>query len=184
MALPSFRRATVDDVDRIAFIHVESWNAAYTGLIDQAELDARTVAKRSIQWREFFEGDKWPGHEVWVVEDRGRIEGFARFGPSDDPDVDPATTANLFALYLDPAARGLGLGRVLTDHVVETLREQGYERATLYVLIENHPARRFYERGGWVPEPDVVTNCLGDGARAPQMRYTRSLVPAASTASD
>ena len=175
MPSPSIRRATADDVDRIARIHVDSWNAAYTGLIDQAELEARNVAKRTEQWAEFFEGDKWPGHEVWVVEDGGRVAGFARVGPSDDHDVDPATTTNLFALYLDPATRGRGLGEALVAHVLGVLRAQGHERATLYVLIENHPARRFYERLGWTPEPDVVTDCLGDGARAPQMRYSRSL---------
>lgn len=180
----SVRPATAADAERIAAIHVDSWNAAYTGLIDQAELDKRDVAWRTAQWKEFFVGDKWTDHRTWVVEHDGCIEGFARVGPPDDEDVDPASAVTLFALYLDPAARGRGLGDVLLDHVLDDLRDEGYERVTLYVLIENHPARRFYERSGWSPEPEVVTNCLGDGAYAPQMRYTLSLVRAASTASD
>ena len=180
----SVRPARADDAERIAEIHVDSWNAAYTGLIDQAELDRRDVAWRTAQWKDFFVGDKWPDHRTWVVEADGRIEGFARVGPPDDEDVDPAHTVTLFSLYLDPAARGTGLGRALLEHVLECLREDGYERALLYVLIENRPARQFYERAGWTPEPDIVTNCLGDGAYAPQMRYTRSLVATTPATSD
>ena len=171
-----FRRATLDDVGRVAQIHVAAWKATYTGLVDQAALDARTVDKRVDQWTEVLSGRQWLDHLVYVAEVDDRIEGFARVGPSDDPDVDRATTLNVFALYLDPEERGRGLGTALLDHVLEEATAAGYRLATLYVLIDNVAARRFYERRGWQPEPEVVTECLGDGTEAPQLRYRLELV--------
>ena len=176
MPSSEYRRATVDDIERLAQIHVGAWNATYTGLIDQAALDARTVETRTVQWKEVFTDDKWSSHDVFIVEQDGVVEGFAWVGPSDDDDVDRTTTFNVFALYLDPTSTGRGLGTALLDHVLDGARSKGYERATLYVLVENERARRFYEQRGWTPEPDVVTNCLGDGAYAPQLRYRRDLV--------
>ena len=170
-----FRRATLDDVARVAEIHVAAWRAAYSGLVAQAALEARTVDKRTEQWTELLSGRQWADHVVHVVEVDDRIEGFARVGPSDDPDVDRATTLNVFALYLDPDERGRGLGTSLLGHVLDGAKGSGYRLATLYVLIDNAPARRFYERRGWQPEPHVVTECLGDGTEAPQLRYRLEL---------
>ena len=174
--LVRLRRAALDDAPRIAEIHVAAWHAAYTGLVDQAALDARTVEHRAVQWNEVLSGWQWPDNVVYVAELAGSIQGFARVGPSDDLDVDRATTLNVFALYLDPGRRGRGLGTVLLGHVLEEARASGYRLATLYVLIDNASARRFYERRGWQPEPHVVTDCLGDGTHAPQLRYRLELV--------
>ena len=175
MASPSFRRAAPADVDRIAEIHVAAWRATYRGLIDDAALEDRTVAKRIGQWKDVVEGRAFPDHTVDVVEMDGTIEGFSRVGPSDDPDADLEPTVHVYSLYVDPDARGKGLGGALLDHVLDDAASSGYTLATLYVLIGNDSARRFYERRGWEPEPDVVTDCLGDGTPAPQLRYRKRL---------
>ena len=46
---------------------------------------------------------------------------------------------------------------------------------TLYVLIGNESALRFYERLGFRAEPGAVKECLGDGYEAPQMRLRLDL---------
>ncbi|HYN35395.1 MAG TPA: GNAT family N-acetyltransferase [Actinomycetota bacterium] len=173
---PSFRPATREDVPRIAAIHVAGWNAAYKGRIDDQALAERTVDKRIELWNEVFDGgDRFRDHEVHVAEDSGAIVGFTQFGPSDDDDVDQATTVNVYALYLDPELRGRGLGRGLLDHVVARARAAGAKLATLYVLVGNDEASSFYERVGWEPEPGVVKECLGDGYEAPQSRWRKAL---------
>jgi GNAT superfamily N-acetyltransferase len=175
MASPSFRRATGADIDRIARIHVDGWRSAYTGLIDESALAERTVDRRKTEWAELFAGTVYPDHLVYVMEVDGEVAGFARVGPSDDSDVERKATLNVFALYLDPGLTGQGFGRLLLDHVLERAKSSGYSLATLYVLVENERARSFYEKLGWEPEPDVVTDCLGDGAEALQMRYRMEL---------
>lgn len=177
MSAPSFRSATKQDIPRIATIHVAGWDVAYRGRIDDEALAERTVERRIELWNEVLAGDgRFRDHQVHVVEDNGEILGFTHFGPSDDDDVDQATTVNVYALYLDPELRGQGLGRGLLDHVVSQARSAGAKLATLYVLVGNDQAVGFYERVGWEPDPGVVKECLGDGYEAPQSRWRKELV--------
>ena len=72
-------------------------------------------------------------HEVWVVEEGGRIVGFAGL----DPD-------KLEHLYVDPEAQNCGVGLALFDHA-KTQRPDGFD---FWVFQQNEGARRFYERHG------------------------------------
>jgi GNAT superfamily N-acetyltransferase len=58
----------------------------------------------------------------------------------------------LNGLYVRPEAWGTGVAAELHDRALEALRRAGVERARLWVLEENHRARRFYERRGWAPD--------------------------------
>lgn len=119
MPSPSFRPATKEDIPRIAAIHVAGWEVAYRGRIDDEAFAERTVERRIELWNEVLDGgERFRSHEVHVAEDDGAVVGFTHFGPSDDDDVDQATTVNVFALYLDPELRGQGLGLGLLNHVV------------------------------------------------------------------
>ena len=55
----------------------------------------------------------------------------------------------LDGLYVVPELWGRGVGPELHDHVLDRLRERGSPQCHLWVLEENHRARRFYERRGW-----------------------------------
>jgi ribosomal protein S18 acetylase RimI-like enzyme len=171
MAPPEIRLATPDDIERIAEIHVASWTSAYTGLIPNEEIAALTVPVRIEDWREVFADPSWPEDRLWVLLDEGGIQGFLYAGPSEDKDVDPSRTVNVICLYLDPDARGRGYGRALMVEALADFAARGFDLATLYVLTENEPARRFYARLGWMEEPEVVKDCLGEGIPALQLRY-------------
>jgi ribosomal protein S18 acetylase RimI-like enzyme len=180
MPSPESRLATAADVDRIAEIHVASWRDAYRGLVPDEALEDRTIEKRITQWKGWLEDPELAGFQLFVIEEAG-IKGFAFAGPSDDQDLDPSTTVNVGALYLDPAARGAGLGRTLLDYVLSDFAARGFKLATLYVLIGNDPAKRFYARLGWIEEPDVIKECLGDGTPAPQVRFRKALQGSSGT---
>lgn len=66
--------------------------------------------------------------------------------------TDYATFAWLCDVYVDPAARGNGLGRQLTDRVAETLRPMRLKR----VLLATDGAHELYRQVGFtqLPEPD------------------------------
>jgi GNAT superfamily N-acetyltransferase len=66
--------------------------------------------------------------------------------------TDRATFAWLCDVYVDPAARGAGLGTALVGAVREELRPFGLRR----VLLATHDAHGVYERLGFAPlaEPD------------------------------
>lgn len=55
-------------------------------------------------------------------------------------------------LVVDPGERGQGTGRALVDAACAEALRQGARRITLRVLAGNAPARRLYERAGFVVE--------------------------------
>tara|TARA_Y100001956_G_scaffold44900_1_gene43683 strand:+ start:4857 stop:5360 length:504 start_codon:yes stop_codon:yes gene_type:complete len=58
-------------------------------------------------------------------------------------------TGYVHLIYLKPAFRGLGIAKVLQDHIKTTLVNAGCEYALLSVSRTNTPAMHFYLRNGW-----------------------------------
>ena len=73
-------------------------------------------------------------------------------GPTSGHGLDPQQVGEVSTLYIDPSAQGLGLGARLLDAVVDQLLDAGFVDVRLWVLRDNHWARQFYERRGWIAD--------------------------------
>lgn len=62
---------------------------------------------------------------------------------------EPGGTAEVRALVVDAAARGLGVGRALIDAAVAAVRDAGVRRAWLVTTNDNLAALALYQRAGW-----------------------------------
>lgn len=56
----------------------------------------------------------------------------------------------LQTLYVMPECWGRGVGSTLHDFALDRLRERNVQKACLWTLTENHRARAFYEKRGWI----------------------------------
>jgi GNAT superfamily N-acetyltransferase len=86
----------------------------------------------------------------------------------------PVDTLLVFSMWVDPAARRLGLGRGLIEAAESWARTWNGRRTLLWVLDGNEPARRFYERLGFsvvLHGPDAEL-----GARHASFPMTRAIV--------
>jgi GNAT superfamily N-acetyltransferase len=143
------RRARPEDAAAVAGVHVRSWKSAFSGLLPQDYLDALRPEDRLAQWEKALSG--WPWPVVVVGEEDGGVVGFVAVAPSADADA-AGDVGEVQTLYLEPGARGSGRGAVLLDAGLAQLARAGFRRSTLWVLHTNAPARRFYERQGWVAD--------------------------------
>jgi ribosomal protein S18 acetylase RimI-like enzyme len=166
------RRAVPGDAAALARVQVESWRAAYAGLMPDELLARLTVEKREARWQAILER-RAPDERTFVAQDSGRVLGFACTGPSRDAGAMPGS-AELYSLYLDPSVWRCGLGRALFTHAIADLEERGHVAVTLWVLEGNARARLFYEAAGM--ETDGGTKIeVDEGAELPHVRYRLTL---------
>jgi ribosomal protein S18 acetylase RimI-like enzyme len=95
--------------------------------------------------------------EIWVWVESGRIQGFAAGDPRD---------GSIFALFIDPAHEGRGIGRALLALASGTLRAAGFETATLSTDPGTR-ADRFYRANGWI---EIGRNAKGEIVFQRQLR--------------
>ncbi len=61
----------------------------------------------------------------------------------------------LHHLAVDPAWRGLGIGRRLVAHCLQALRRAGLPKCHLFLFRANRSGRRFWEHIGWSLRSDL-----------------------------
>lgn len=149
MTPAAIRPATPGDVEAIAHIHVETWRAAYAGIIPDAYLVRMDLARQRQMWRQNLRGGG-RGHHVVVAElSDGEVAGFASCGPA-RRDLLPRRApydGEIYTLYVALDHQGHGHGKRLLAACFDTLRDQDKTAAMVWVLAAN-PARFFYEAQG------------------------------------
>jgi GNAT superfamily N-acetyltransferase len=91
----------------------------------------------------FLKGFK-PGREqCWIAEVDGRLAGSVLITDEGDG------RARLRLLYVEPFARGLGVGGALVSTCLEFARSTGYRSITLWTHTELESARRIYAGHGF-----------------------------------
>jgi GNAT superfamily N-acetyltransferase len=142
------RLATVADARAIAAVAIDTWRAAYAGLMPPELLDGLDLDERAAGFRAVLEPP--PGaRATWVAEAEGAIAGFASSGPCRDADAGPRA-GELYALYVRHERWGTGVSAELLERALASLAEQALAPVSLWVLSDNARARRFYEREGFV----------------------------------
>lgn len=90
-----------------------------------------------------------PAYTVRLATEDDRIIGFAKLGPVAFPGDWPADATELHQLYVLGGWHGEGVGPALLDWAIATARAAGRSELLLSVYVDNHRARRFYERYGF-----------------------------------
>ena len=78
--------------------------------------------------------------------------GYAKRGPPHLPFTPRGTPTELRQLYVLGPWQGAGVAATLIEWVIDSARRSGADELYLSVFTDNHRARRFYEKYGFVAE--------------------------------
>jgi DNA-binding MarR family transcriptional regulator/GNAT superfamily N-acetyltransferase len=106
-------------------------------------------------YSEYHAAPAEPPKSIWVAEQEGAIAGSIFVQPS----AGIADSAQLRMLFVEPAARGQGIGGVLVAQAVSFARQSGYDRVRLWTHANQLAARKLYAGAGFaIVETMAETN--------------------------
>jgi DNA-binding MarR family transcriptional regulator/GNAT superfamily N-acetyltransferase len=108
------------------------WNAEFEGLIARI-------------YSEFQAAPVDPPRALWVADRGGQVLGSVFVTPH----ATRPSTAQLRMLYVEPAARGEGIGTMLVAQSIDFARRNGYARLRLWTQSVLTSARRIYAAAGF-----------------------------------
>jgi DNA-binding MarR family transcriptional regulator/ribosomal protein S18 acetylase RimI-like enzyme len=96
-------------------------------------------------YNEYAAAPEKPPKDLWIAEQNGEIAGSIFCLPTEGL----PGSAQLRMLYVEPAARGQGIGKLLVDQCVSFARGAGYERMRLWTHSIQGAARKLYAAAGF-----------------------------------
>lgn len=154
------RLAMPHEAQRIAHLQHQAWSADPVGARALAQI---TLEEMAQAWSASIVRPPLATYRILVATRPdgtrlGEVIGFAAICPSDDPDADPGV--GLVAEFIVDAAVPGAHADQLLNAVVDTLRADGFARATWWLASTDDRLRDFLTGAGW--GPDGAHRELGD----------------------
>ena len=186
MAADAFvREGRPDDAGAVARVQTRAWRRMYERDLPAPVLEELTgdAAERRFaeHWRESMERPPTGRHRLLVAvqpsgdggDRTGEVAGFASIGPAGDDDRWPRTDAEVYELHVAPGHAREGHGSRLVNAVADTLRDDLFGTAFIWVPDSDTVTTGFLESAGW--RPDGARRELDMGATITMSRLHTAL---------
>jgi GNAT superfamily N-acetyltransferase len=148
----SVRLALAQEAAVIAGIQRRAWAEHTDSALSRRLLELADLEQMTRSWEQAVTRPPDARCRVLVaVTDRG-VVGFAATTPSPDGDAEPGQDGAVGEFVVDPSARQQGHGSRLLNACADTLRADGFRRATIWVPTGDDGLRRFLVESGWAPD--------------------------------
>lgn len=141
-----YRDAGPADAVALAELGARTFIATFGHLYSAENLAAFLVNHTPATWSAILAGDD----AVRLAEVDGVAVAYARAGASRLPIPGDRAALDLRQLYVDTGWHGYGVAPVLMAWVIDEARRRGAVDLWLSVFTENHRARAFYKRYGFI----------------------------------
>ncbi|MBQ7873696.1 MAG: GNAT family N-acetyltransferase [Oscillospiraceae bacterium] len=141
------RRAKNGDEKILAYIQTESWKSAFRGILSDEDLEKLTDITRVTEMYERTLRN-YPEHGfILLIGEKPHCISFW----SASRENDMKDFAELICIHSLPDNRRRGYGSMMIEHIFGEIKKAGFEKVMLWVFADNLPARKFYEKAGFVP---------------------------------
>ena len=175
----SVRLAWPDESSSIAELQRRSWAVQWPAELAELMLASVSLADMVDAWRIAIERPPEAAFRVLIATDGQRVIGFATTMPSQDDDADRSWDGAIDAFVVDPVAQHQGHGSRLLNACADTLRADGFVRASCWVNADDQTFRLFLIAAGWAL--DGATREIGpddESVRLKELRLHTNLQPA------
>jgi GNAT superfamily N-acetyltransferase len=141
-----YRAATIEDAPALSRLGSATFVETFGHLYAPGDLATFLLSHSQANWRERLAD---PLFSVRIAEADDAAAAFATVGPKSLPFETDVPTAELRQLYVLKPWHGAGVAAELMDWALAEARRREAEQMILSVFVDNHRARRFYERYGF-----------------------------------
>ena len=142
----TYRAATPADAATLDRIFESSFCDTFAHLYRPDDLDAFLSSFGIADWKAQLGN---AAYAFRLAEADGEAVGYVTLGPMKLPIEVERPAILLDQIYILTGYHGVGIAHGLMDWAVDEGRRRGAEELYLTVYIENHRARRFYDRYGF-----------------------------------
>ena len=139
------RKARNVDKKTLAYIQTESWKSAFTDIISAEDMERCTdIAKAEAMYENVLKSDY---AEISILEIDSRAHCIAAWSKARNPQF--SDCAELICIHSFSENRGKGYGSLMMNHIIDEIKNSGYNSVLLWVFEKNTLARTFYEKHGF-----------------------------------
>jgi diamine N-acetyltransferase len=142
----TYRDSEAGDAPALKELFAESFVETFGHLYHPADLQEFLDTNTEARWLGYLRD---PEVAIRVAEAEGELAGFVEIAPKKLPYETDAPALELRRLYLRSKAHGRGIADQLMRWALKEAAGRGAQELVLSVYVDNHRARRFYERYGF-----------------------------------
>ena len=142
----SYRDALPADAATMAALGRETFTETFGHLYKAEDLAAFLGTHSEEGWAAQLAD---PAFSVRLAEEEGKAVAYAKLGPPSLPFEPRGPCIELRQFYVLKPWHGRGIAHALMDWALKEAKTRGAEEMYLSVFVDNHRARRFYERYGF-----------------------------------
>jgi ribosomal protein S18 acetylase RimI-like enzyme len=143
-----WRDAGPDDAAALGAIGRQSFVETFGHLYSRENLAAFLETHAEANWRRELSD---PLYAVRLGTVDGVDAAYMKLGPPSLPFTPPKDSIELRQFYILKTWQGAGFAPAMMDWVLAEARQRGAHEVFLSVFVDNHRARRFYEKQGFEP---------------------------------
>jgi ribosomal protein S18 acetylase RimI-like enzyme len=142
------RKAKKSDLKELSSVHLKCWQETYSGIIPNNILDNLKQADYIQNWAPVFE--KGSETSLFIAVKNKKIIGLAASGKQRDDNLKKKFLGEFYVIYVHKENQRNKVGLRLMNAMCDDLKNRDFAGATLWVLVDNINARKFYDRIGGI----------------------------------